>query len=815
MEKRMKTVKKAVPMLTRFFCAALVFCLMFSCLAGCGNGQSEGQTNASTSADSAGEDIGEAGGEAGKTDTTDASAEAQTVPDRGTPDKSDLLYVEALDSYKKTDWTANWIWTKGCSDDSYVAFRKVISSASEQDITASVSAVDKYTLWLNGELIVLDGSLKRGPTPYDSYYDEITLHLQAGENTLAVLVAFNGRSGDGSIVPVMEDEELGEVNQAGFLFEAQVDGETVATDSTWKVCRHNAYKNRLTAGADYVNYSQTSMLAEHNVFYMAADDIGSFMDADYDDSAWEQATLIAKPGDLPFGDLYKAMTAPIVFGEIVSFENAADYVGKELAEDTILELPFPTNLQFTFYFEVTAPAGKTLTVYTDTYTYEDSMLYTFKDTYITAEGEQSYENYPWRSGNVLYIEAPAGVTFNFLGYRVSQAAAERTQAFTSADSDLDQLWLEAQNTVLICMRDTFMDCPERERGPYMGDAANEIDAALYAFDEGALDMTKKAILACVGWTKTDGAIVSRAPSVKPQEIPNQSLAFLTAAYHYWQFSGDVETMTAYYETSVNYLKLFEMADGLPVYRSGSWGWNDWGEKIDANLLQTGFYYYALRLTNELGEELGIITDEERDFFTERMSSMKEHYVEAYYTPFGFKSEDSNNIDERANALLALSGLADETYYDLIATVIETTEEASPFCEKFILDAACAMGRVDLAISRMKSRYSLMLKDEYDTLWEYYWESDGTINHGWAAAPCYILSKYVAGVQPTSAGFETYQIKPYEGLESYQATVHTVRGDIVVEKAGDTLTVTAVSGGTLVLPDGSEIALEEGTQTYSF
>ena len=115
-----------------------------------------------------------------------------------------------------------------------------------------------------------------------------------------------------------------------------------------------------------------------------------------------------------------------------------------------------------------------------------------------------------------------------------------------------------------------MDCPERERGPYMGDASNQIDAALYSYDAEGLAMTKKTILACVGWTTDTGTIPSRAPSVKPQEIPNQSLAFMTSAYHYWLHSGDKETMTAYYEAFVNYLKLYEMENGLPVYRAGSW-----------------------------------------------------------------------------------------------------------------------------------------------------------------------------------------------------------------------------------------------------
>lgn len=756
--------------------------------------------------------------------TTTAPTEAEvaaTVPDRGAPDKSNLLYTDAIDSYKKTDWTAQWIWTKACSEDSYVAFRKTFTlDEAIESATAFISAVDKYVLWVNGEMVVLDGSLKRGPTPYDSYYDTIEItNLQKGENVITMLVAFNGRSGDGSIVPVVIDEEGDEYTQAGMLFEMNAGGQVIKSDSSWKAQRHNAYKNRVTGGVDYPKYEQASMLAERNVYYVASDNIGDYTVAAYDDSAWENATLVANAGDLPFGDLYAAMIKPIKFHEITDFANASDYVGKTLTEDTTLVLPFPSNCQFTFYFEMDAPAGKRLTIYTDTYEFQESGLHSFKDTYVTCEGSQSYENYPWRSGTKLIIEAPAGVTFTKLGYRISEFNGEKTAAFESNHETLDILWKKSQNTIAVCMRDTFMDCPERERGPYMGDASNEITAALYGYDAEGLAMIKKAILACVGWTTDSGAIPSRAPSVKPQEIPNQSLAFMTSAYHYWMHSGDVETMTAYYEASVNYLKLFEMDSGLPVYRPGSWTWNDWGEKIDSKLLQVGFYYYALNLTSQLAEDLGITADAQ--FLSERMTSIEENWRDAYYTPIGFKDPDSKYIDDRANAMLALSGLAGEEDYELISLVLSSVYEASPFCEKYVLEALCVMDRQDIAIQRMLDRYGPMAEDEVDTLWEQFDKNDGTFNHGWTAAPLYIISKYIVGIQPTQAGFEKYSIALTDLLDQFTCTEYTVKGNLEISldrNAEETkIVIKAIDGeGTIMIPAsfGTDITVSGGEYQIS-
>lgn len=746
--------------------------------------------------------------------TTTAPTEV-TVPDRGIPDKSDLLYADAIEGYKKTDWTAQWIWTKACSEDSYVAFRKTFTlNETVESATAYISAVDKYVLWVNGEMLVLDGSLKRGPTPYDSYYDTVEINnLQKGENVITMLVAFNGRSGDGSIVPVITDEAGDEYTQAGMIFELNVGGQVIKSDSTWKATRHTAYKNRVTGGANYPKYEQSSMLAERNVYYVASDNIGDYTAVSYDDSAWENATLVANAGDLPFGDLYAAMIKPIKFYEVTDFANAADYVGKTLTEDTILVLELPGNIQFTTCFELEAPAGKRLTMYTDTYTDKDGLA-NFKDTYVTGEGSQTYENYPWRSGTKLIIEAEAGVTFTKLAYRKSEFNGDLTGSFISSNADLNQLWQESMNTVAICMRDTYMDCPERERGPYMGDASNQIDAALYCYDEEGLAMTKKAILACLGWTKNSGAIPSRAPSVKPQEIPNQSLAFMSSAYHYWLHSGDVETMTAYCEAMLNYLQLFEMENGLPKYRDGSWTWNDWGEKIDTKLLQVGFYYYALTLTNELADDLGI--EEGTEFLTSRMEEIQQNWRAAYYTEAGFKHPDSKYIDDRANAMLTLSGLAGEEDYDLISQALMTTYEASPFCEKFVLEALCVMGKEDLALKRMLDRYDGMLKDEYDTLWEQFTDDIGTVNHGWTAAPLYILSKYVAGIAPTEAGYGAYEIAPADVLESFTCSADTPKGVITVSLVKDagvtTLTVQAIAAdGIVKLPEslGTEITVTGG------
>jgi hypothetical protein len=55
---------------------------------------------------------------------------------------------------------------------------------------------------------------------------------------------------------------------------------------------------------------------------------------------------------------------------------------------------------------------------------------------------------------------------------------------------------------------------------------------------------------------------------------------------------------------------------------------------------------------------------------------------------------------------------------------------------------------------------------------------GEFNHAWTAYPAYLLPKYYAGIQPTSGGFATFDIRPETaGLTFAESTVPTVKGDI--------------------------------------
>ncbi|MDR0671348.1 MAG: family 78 glycoside hydrolase catalytic domain, partial [Oscillospiraceae bacterium] len=166
----------------------------------------------------------------------------------------------------------------------------------------------------------------------------------------------------------------------------------------------------------------------------------------------------------------------------------------------------PTNFQFTPYLRINAPEeGALVRMYTDKLNVGCVMA-----EYVTKAGTQAYESLGWMNGDKLVFEVPADIEVEALGYRRSGYAATFDGSFTSDDEFLNILWRKARDTLYVTMRDGFMDCPDRERAQWWGDAVNEMQMAFYALSPDAGLLVKKGIGNVLGYVR-DGVIPTVAP----------------------------------------------------------------------------------------------------------------------------------------------------------------------------------------------------------------------------------------------------------------------------------------------------------------
>ncbi len=681
-----------------------------------------------------------------------------------------------ISTVEKTDWSAKWIWDKEnlTEENVWMCFNKKVSLAKKpEELIAHISADSKYWLYINGETVVFEGSVKRGPDENSGYYDSIDIapFLKEGENSICALVWFwdseTSYSYNGS-------------GQGGFLFEAINSDISILSDKSWKVKRNSAY-------VDSSLYPPNYRLPEYSIYFDAREDMGDWINEGYDVSAWENATEYDVGGEGTYGKLYLRGIPFLKDYGLKAYENSADYenytVTKNLGEKITVDIPY--NAQVTPYLKVIAPAGKKIRITT-----ENTLIGAVSTTYITKEGEQEFEALGWFNGEHITYKIPKGVTVVSLMYRETGYNSSFCGDFKCDDEFLNSLWQKSLRTLYVTMRDNFMDCPDRERAQWWGDVTSEMVMTMYSMDSNSYLLYQKGVEAMLSHVDDSKVLQTVVPiSGDYFELPVQQLAGIVGFGTYYKYTGDKAFIEKVYGTSLDYLELWEMGENnLVVHREGSWDWPDWGSKADMTAIENAWFYYALSTVEEMAELLG--KDEDISFITERKAAIAEGY-KALWTEDGFKSDDAKKPDDRANALAVLAGLAEKEQYSTIKNVLTNTKNSSPYMEYYVLEALCKMGEYETAKDRIKDRYNDMVCEDYSTLWEFWDSWRGTKNHAWSGGPLVIMSKHFAGIRPLEAGYEKVEINPQYNLsDSVNCTVPSVKGliTLIYEKTDGVYTI---------------------------
>lgn len=716
-----------------------------------------------------------------------------------TPFRNDYTVPDSIPEYSvisteaKADWKAKWIWDKDnlTEKNTWMCFnKKVTLDKIPDELTAHISADSKYWLYINGETVVFEGNVKRGPDKSSGYYDSIDIapYLKEGENTICALVWYwdNEKSysycGSG---------------QGGFLFEAISEEISIISDESWLVKEHPAY-------VDSALYPPNYRIPEYSIYFDARLDTENWTSETYDTSGWENATEYALGGEGAYGKLYPRGIPFLKDYGLKDYENSEDYenytVKKLLGEKITVDVPY--NAQLTPYLKVIAPAGKKIRITT-----ENTLIGAVSTTYITKEGEQEFEALGWFNGEHITYKIPKGVTVVSLKYRESGYDSAFSGDYKSDDEFMNTLWQKSLRTLYVTMRDNFMDCPDRERAQWWGDVTSEMIMTMYSMDSNSYLLYQKGVKAMLSHIDDTKVLQTVVPiSGDYFELPVQQLAGIVGFLTYYEYTGDRAFLERVYSPALDYLKLWEIGENkLVIHRSGSWDWPDWGKKADMTAIENAWVYYALSSVEQMAELLG--KTEDIAFIKERKETIAKGY-QTLWTENGFKSADAKNPDDRANALAVLSGLAKKEQYGTILSVLTTTQNSSPYMEYYVLEALCRMEEYEAARDRIKDRYADMVNEDYSTLWEFWNSWQGTMNHAWSGVPLVIMSKHFAGIAPLEAGYERVKIDPqYELSDSLSCTVPSVKGLITLnyEKTDGNYTV------NLTLPEGmkAELYVPEG------
>ena len=687
-------------------------------------------------------------------------------------------------------------------DGDWQCFHKEFVLRSADDVSLTIAADTKYWLWVNGELVMREGGLKRGPSPTGSYCDVLTddLNLKRGRNEVVILVQYYGRNSFSHRVTATP----------GLYFDLTTKRDHIVSDESWRAIRYDAMwqppmEHNLQGFRKY-------RVAGANVGYDARKALD--FSKPLDTISWPCAVVVPREKS-DWGEFVERPIPPFRWSELRSYE-AQEWKGREL------HCKMPYNAQVTPYIKVRSEAGKTIRMITDDYWIGSAR--TFYTDYVTREGEQEFETPIWTNGHDVIYVVPEGVEVLDVKYRESGYDSDFVGSFNCDNEFYNMLWEKARRTLYVNMRDTYMDCPDRERGQWWGDVVIELGQAGYVFDDRAHLLTRKAIYELMMHQREDGVIFSPIPGSWKQELPCQMLA---AVGHYGfntyhMQTGDTETIEAVYDRVKRYvIDVWNPSNKeLVDLRKGGWFWGDWGVNIDHEALQQCWYALALkgfaeqaRLTEHFTDAIYLEQsyDKLRFAFNQRFWSEKlQHYRSPDY---------KEQPDDRVQAMAILAGFVPQERYPAIRKFFKQHFQASTYMEKYVLEALCKMGYYEDALMRMEKRFGEMVAAPYTTLWEgwvytgargmKYKSGNGTYNHAWSGGGLIILSQYIAGIEPTKPAFRQFSVEPnLAKLNFVESVVPTQWGNISLhaKKVGQELHI------TLDVPFGTE-AIVRSPQGY--
>ena len=297
------------------------------------------------------------------------------------------------------------------------------------------------------------------------------------------------------------------------------------------------------------------------------------------------------------------------------------------------------------------------------------------------------------------------------------------------------------------------------------------------------------MLELMNWQREDGTIFSPIPGMYNSELPGQMLASI-GYYGFWNYylnTGDKETIEKVYDGVKRYLDVWQINEsGILKHREGDWYWGDWGTNIDKQGLFNAWHYLALKGFRNMSEILGHISEVKR--VDREMVEFKEAFNKQLWNGEEYRSAGyQGDTDDRTQALAVVAGLADADKFPEIYKILQSQFYASPYMEKYVIEALFLMGYEEFGLKRLKERFFAMVHDsKLSTLYEGWGigtdgYGGGTANHAWSGGGLTILSQYVCGVSPVEAAWKTIRIKPQLGNLTHAVTENlTVNGRFAVE-----------------------------------
>ena len=717
-----------------------------------------------------------------------------------------------------------------------------------------ITADTRYWLYINGKRVAR-GPAKGYPAtqPYDRL--DITPYLQKGRNAIAVLVHIFGTS-------TFQNNWRG---RAGLLIDGVINlenGEVIEliTDSSWKGMDDPARSKKSRRISVQMHFQE---------IFDARKDITGWTMPGLDTSAWGNVAVFGPAGIPPWHNL-EERGIPHLAEEYVKYtENTVFLEGKcsqTWQDESILKETHVTEkrkiikegkikTQRDFQGSITGltvkkikkgnfcsilldlgkssvgcprfkinskKGGEVIDIFVTMRGLNDKYFMYKKEEYsemapffryTCKKGEQEYELMHFhglRYVMLTFRDVDAELTiskldFNFVGYPVKYRGS-----FTCSDELLNKVWDTARWTMRCCMLDSYVDCPDREQGQWMGDALVEEEVNFYSFGDAKL--MRRMLRQCAQSMQPSGLMFGVFPSeLYSCILPDYNFTWLIACDKYYAYTGDKTLLAEIYPAAVKNLAWFEKfagKEGLLAHPDGYWLFLDWST-IDKSGYTAAFNLWWLlglqsmqRICKILGLNAAPYSKQEKLLRKKLIKTFYDKKKGLWYEAYLPKTKKLVQKGQQANALAFLAGLpvkkggldilkGDFVSMPSAAWVSSGLQKkaydypvASTYFAQYVLDALFQNKEGGRALDLIRKGWGNMIKKGYTTYLETWEHTEGgwSVCHAWSAHPLTMLSKYVLGIKRTGVSWSEIEFSPVKvkGIDWAKGEVPTPYGNIRAE-----------------------------------
>lgn len=597
-------------------------------------------------------------------------------------------------------------------------------------VTLNITGDDYYKLYINGTFLTSGpGCAYHFHYPYQTL--DLTPYVQEGDNLIAVHVYYHG---------LISRSFSGADYRQGLIAEITADGRPLPGED-WLCSRAEEYGYDRTFGYD-TQFNEIIDLHKKQVGWTLPG---------FDDSGWTPAAVkedddhVLTPSEIP----------------LLQFEKVTPVSVKEVPGGYLID--FGVEITGTLHFKAFGRENDRITIrYGEELLNENEVRHEmrcncdYEDVLILTGKEDEPDFFDYKCFRYVQLLLPPNVSFEdlYVLYR-HYPFDDSTSSFHSEDELVNRIWEISKNAVRNCCQESFLDCPQREKGAYLGDMPITAHSLYYL--TGDTKLFRKALHDFAQSTRICPGMMAIAPGSLMQEIADYSLLYPFELLLYHRLSGDLDflrRMLPVAEGVESYFDRYRNADGLLELVTDKWNLVDWPANLrdDYDFALTipvgegchnvlNAHYVGMKLCmEELRELLGVPYEKQSDQL--KAAFQKTFFCEE--TGLFTDSATSSHSALHSNVISCFYGLQPKNHR-IIPFIREKGLCCGVYVAYFLLFALLKMGEKELAYELITNRtehsWYQMIQEGATTAFEA-WGKDQKWNtslcHSWASAPIPVL-----------------------------------------------------------------------------